>query len=316
MVVAVACDHVFFTYMLPLLFLFGLGSLARGLAIVVLLIVALTGWVKDYVSTLRPKSPPIVRKSLNHLHELEYGFPSTHSSYAVGTAAYLTILALLQSRTESSEQASLYLISIWALSISVLIGRVYCGMHSLIDVYGGAIMGMLVSLPLSIFYTYLDDTIFTTYRGSFIIAAISFVLLYNHPLFYDQCLCYRDTFSAVSVINGVVFGSALYSTFTPPSEPYSKAIYFSLAEFGFLRSFYRTLFGLLSIAAWKYCSTPFLIRLVSPFNPLDRPKDNKNMFGTASRIFESENLARIPIYFGIGFNVVFVVPWLFFLLNI
>ncbi|OMJ13028.1 Dihydrosphingosine 1-phosphate phosphatase [Smittium culicis] len=301
--------------MLPLLFWFGLGSLARGLAIVVLFIVSTTGWLKDYVSTNRPKSPPIVRLSFNSLHELEYGFPSTHSAYAIGCAIYLTIVNLLNNPTFS--YYSIFLLFVWFLAFSVLFGRIYCGMHSPIDVYGGITVGALVSIPLALFYNELEVYVYTTFNGLLICSLITFIIFYYHPTFADKCLCYQDTFSALSVIGGIIYGSFLFSINRPISEKYSDRVYFNYHEFGLAKTLIRIVFGLVVIATSKLISSKIFYNLISKLKMRPKNPDSFNLlFGNSQVIYSPKNISRIPVYFGIGFTVVYIVPWLFYFFNL
>ncbi|PWA00488.1 hypothetical protein BB558_003460 [Smittium angustum] len=323
--VAVACDHVFFTYMLPLLFWFGYGMLARGLSVMVLSTVALTGLVKDYVMTERPKSPPAVKLSFNQSHTQEFGFPSTHSAYVVGTALYLTIINITNNESYSFyTNLSLYflLAGLWILSLSVVFGRVYCGMHSPIDLVGGVLLGTLLSFPLAINSKSLDNYLFFEgLRGPFTISIITALVLYQHPTFTEKCICYEDTFSAISVINGIAFGTYLFSIYKTPSEPSITSLYFNYQEFGFLRTSTRIILGVMLIAVWKTIAASVLRKLSgmvfkNKLQAEQSPNFQLHAFGHSGVIYSIRNLVRIPVYFGIGFLVVFVVPWVYYIIGI
>ena len=106
--------------------------------------------VQDFFCIPRPNAPPLKRITLGS-HHLEYGFPSTHSANAAGMAVFL-YHSLLRwkafiSISGSPDQWSVLddivmntyvmesMISIYAFTI--IYGRVYSGMHTVLDMYTG-----------------------------------------------------------------------------------------------------------------------------------------------------------------------------------
>lgn len=124
--------HSFFLIFLPMAFWIGNARFARGLVNVLAFGVYISGAVKDALCIPRPISPPVTRLVVGTTH-LEYGFLSTHSTNSVSIALYL-YLWLQQMRAEQllptymesklCEAALLYYVG------SVVYGRIYCGMHS------------------------------------------------------------------------------------------------------------------------------------------------------------------------------------------
>jgi len=88
-----------------------------------------TGMVKDFLCLPRPLSPPLQRITMSGLTALEYGFPSTHSANAVSVALYG--LTLLEKSKDSMSGIVRFILQvvIWVYMISVVLGRIYCGMH-------------------------------------------------------------------------------------------------------------------------------------------------------------------------------------------
>ncbi|WFD25402.1 hypothetical protein MNAN1_000366d, partial [Malassezia nana] len=103
---------------------------------------------KDYLCIERPLSPPVRRLVIGSYH-LEYGFPSTHSANALGmsiilyyfltqvrkTMSFLVDYKLMESHTWSkllSYPLPELLILLYAST--VIYGRLYLGMHSLLGV--------------------------------------------------------------------------------------------------------------------------------------------------------------------------------------
>jgi dihydrosphingosine 1-phosphate phosphatase len=66
---------------------------------------------------------------MSGLTALEYGFPSTHSTNAVSVALYcLTLLEKSRAEISPGWRAALQFAA-WLYAASVLMGRIYCGMH-------------------------------------------------------------------------------------------------------------------------------------------------------------------------------------------
>jgi len=66
---------------------------------------------------------------MSGLTALEYGFPSTHSTNAVSVALFcLTALERSKDSIDSTNRLLLQ-VTAWVYMISVVLGRIYCGMH-------------------------------------------------------------------------------------------------------------------------------------------------------------------------------------------
>lgn len=103
-----------------------------------------TGFLKDMLSLPRPLSPPLHRITMSGSAALEYGFPSTHSANAVSVAVY-TLFSLHSPDCTLQPTTRLILESLsYFYAFSIVLGRLYCGMHGFFDVIVGSIMGALV----------------------------------------------------------------------------------------------------------------------------------------------------------------------------
>lgn len=75
-------------------------------------------------------SPPVHRLTMSPSVALEYGFPSTHSTNSISVALFLISMACEKLAPESPVR----LISVIACTfyaVSVVFGRIYCGMHTI-----------------------------------------------------------------------------------------------------------------------------------------------------------------------------------------
>jgi len=88
-----------------------------------------TGVIKDFLCLPRPLSPPLQRINMSGLTALEYGFPSTHSTNAVSVALYC--LTLIETSSDDMSQVTrlLFQAIAYIYALSVVLGRIYCGMH-------------------------------------------------------------------------------------------------------------------------------------------------------------------------------------------
>jgi dihydrosphingosine 1-phosphate phosphatase len=91
--------------------------------------VFVTGMIKDFLCLPRPLSPPLQRITMSGLTALEYGFPSTHSTNAVSVALYCLTLIETSGSTLSPLKKVLLQAVAYIYALSVVLGRIYCGMH-------------------------------------------------------------------------------------------------------------------------------------------------------------------------------------------
>ena len=71
---------------------------------------------------------------MSGLTALEYGFPSTHSTNAVSVALYcLTLLETANHGLSGITKIVLQCVA-WLYAISVVMGRIYCGMHGFLGI--------------------------------------------------------------------------------------------------------------------------------------------------------------------------------------
>ncbi|KAI9489776.1 phosphatidic acid phosphatase type 2/haloperoxidase [Zychaea mexicana] len=131
--------HTFFMIFLPILIWFDSSQMAKSIACMAAFGVFTSGFVKDLVCLPRPLSPPVHRLSMSSSTSLEYGFPSTHSTNSVSAALFMISLAC-ESHSSDSPLRVICIIGAFVYAASIVFGRIYCGMHSLTDVVGGAIL--------------------------------------------------------------------------------------------------------------------------------------------------------------------------------
>nr|CAG8632544.1 7692_t:CDS:10 [Entrophospora candida] len=213
-------NHTFFLIALPIIFWFGYAPFARGLTMVVGLGVVWSGYVKDMLCLPRPLSPPIQRLTVSGTLHLEYGFPSTHTTNAVSITLYFLsfIFSVDEGKAvmEMAEEDGFYNVLIKSIYVTILttycltitIGRIYCGMHSITDVLAGVCIGILSwwtqwGWQNNIEELIVNDSLLVPIGIIFI--GIFTVYIFPEPV--DDCPCFEDCVAFIGVLVGMIFGS-------------------------------------------------------------------------------------------------------------
>ncbi|KAL1969659.1 hypothetical protein VTN77DRAFT_8212 [Rasamsonia byssochlamydoides] len=258
--------HTFFTIFLPILFWCGHTSLGRGMVHVLASGVFFSGFLKDLLCLPRPLSPPLQRITMSGSAALEYGFPSTHSTNAVSVAVYA--LSLLRSPENTlaptvnlALQAFLYL-----YAVSIVIGRLYCGMHGFLDVIVGCGLGTLIAwIQLRYGEMYDEYLVSASAKEVFLIVLIVLVLVRIHPEPADDCPCFDDSVAFAGVFMGAQVGFWHYAnTSIAWSEPSPGTAPYRLSSLGWFKTILRLVIGVLTIFVWREVMKPLLLRILPP----------------------------------------------------
>lgn len=151
--------------------------------------------IKDTFCVPRPFSPPVTRLTVGSTH-LEYGFPSTHSTNSVGTALYiyLWVLAWRQRAPVDGWEASWWWDAGLAFyAFSVVYGRVYAGMHSVMDCAAGSLLGALITLAQWYGFDFIESFLSVPgYTVPVVMTSACLLLVFVHPEPLDDCPCFED----------------------------------------------------------------------------------------------------------------------------
>ena len=274
--------HTFFMVFLPILFWCGYTAVGRGydfplylshnpskrsrMVHVLAAGVIFTGFIKDLLCLPRPLSPPLHRITLSESAALEYGFPSTHSTNAVSVTVY-TLFALNSPESTMHPRFKLLLeILSYSYAVSIMLGRLYCGMHGFFDVCVGATIGALLSIIECTYGEEFDRFIYTdSIKAPAIVLLIILVLVRIHPEPADDCPCFDDSVAFAGVMIGVEFGNWHYAK----SElawnfPVPATVPFSLDSLGWPKTIARIVVGVLMVFAWREIAKPTLLRILPP----------------------------------------------------
>lgn len=196
---------------------------------------------------------------------LEYGFPSTHSTNAVSVAFYaLRLLASNASLLPKTKVALQLLFYLYAFSI--VLGRLYCGMHGFFDVIIGSVLGAGLSLIQCVYGDSIDDFIHAATQSQILIVVlVILVLIRIHPEPADDCPCFDDSVSFAGVVIGVEVGCwHLSGRARAPSSPVSSTVPADLGSMGHTVIVGRIAVGVLTIFLWRGIMKPSLLRVLPP----------------------------------------------------
>ncbi|CAN4096694.1 unnamed protein product [Withania somnifera] len=174
----------FYTTFLPLLFWSGHCKLARQMTLLMALCDYIGNCIKDVVCAPRPSSPPVRRITATEDEKenaLEYGLPSSHTLNTVCLSGFLLhyILSYTQNDDTIAGLAGLAIVCLFVFFVAL--GRMYLGMHSLIDIIGGLAFGLAILAFWLSFHKHIDHFIVSGKNVSSFWAVLSFLLLFAYP---------------------------------------------------------------------------------------------------------------------------------------
>lgn len=286
--------HTCFMVVLPIMFWCGWMEFGKGLVHILATGVFLTGFVKDFLSLPRPLSPPLHRITMSGSAALEYGFPSTHSTNAVSVAV-LGILMLHDPTNTLTTNTKFYLeILSYFYAVSIVFGRLYCGMHGFLDVIIGSLIGIIIGFCEFHCGPILDAWLHETgWRGAITFVLIIIALVRIHPEPADDCPCFDDSVAFAGVMGGleVGFWHYMHSSFAWPAGDR-----FSLAQLGWPTVVARLVSGIMVIFAWREIMKPTMLKTL-PY--LFRAIENRGLslprrfFVNASEYKNIPNILRL-----------------------
>jgi hypothetical protein len=225
-----------------------------------------SGWIKDTLCLPRPLSPPLQRITMSGSAAMEYGFPSTHSTNAVSVALYC--LLMLETHSESINPTLRFGLQIAAYfyAFSIVLGRLYCGMHGFLDVIVGSALGAVLT---GIQWHYEDEIDAFVMNGTWVVPTlillVILVLVRVHPEPADDCPCFDDSVAFAGVTFGIELGNWHYaSQGFGWNYPSPATIPYSFAELGYVKSILRILFGVCLIVVWRESMKRTLLRYLPP----------------------------------------------------
>ncbi|KAK5098838.1 Long-chain base-1-phosphate phosphatase [Lithohypha guttulata] len=252
---------------LPVMFWCGKPYLGRFMTNILAAGVFSSGFVKDLLCLPRPLSPPLTRITMSGSAALEYGFPSTHSTNAVSVAVF-SILLLQDPEISILPQARLYLqVAAYLYACSIVMGRLYCGMHGFFDVVCGSLLGAVVALAQFYLGPIRDEWLFSGEIKNVLISGLIVLLLVRiHPEPADNCPCFDDSVAFAGVVWGLDIGGWHISRtqYVDTAANYPSAIPFNVEQLGWSKVIARIVLGVVSVFVWRAVAKPTLLTILPP----------------------------------------------------
>ncbi|KAG0679823.1 hypothetical protein C6P40_001303 [Pichia californica] len=271
-------SHTFYVIMLPLPVWLGSINLSRDLVIVLGLGVYFTGVIKDLLCLPRPSSPPLKRLTMSHYTSKEYGCPSSHSANATSVSMILFLHTFNNNSFSPIIKYLIYSFFTWYW-FTLIFGRIYCGMHGLVDISLGILVGIFtVSFRLALKpiwdFILLSPKSNLSFLTPPILSSIYYSIIYFHPIPIEQCPCFEDSVAFIAVLLG--FDLSYWSL--KPSNLNSKyssldlnqlyllspaKINYDYSKLGITFTILRILIGILSVITWKTISKPLFTSIIN-----------------------------------------------------
>ncbi|KAH9737678.1 hypothetical protein WN944_004660 [Citrus x changshan-huyou] len=327
----------FYTGFLPLVFWSGHVKLARHMTLLMAFCDYLGNTIKDTVSAPRPSCPPVRRVTATKDEKenaLEYGLPSSHTLNTVCLAGYLLhyVLSYSQNNYAVTQFAGVALLCLLVGLIAV--GRIYLGMHSLVDIIAGLALGLAVLAFWLTVHEYVDNFIISGHNVLSFWSALSFLLLFAYPTpeLPTPSFEFHTAFNGVTL--GIVAGVHLtYYQFHHEAAPLIFSPQLSIPAF-----VGRILVGMPTILLVKFCSkalakwivpvisntlgipiksTSYIPMLNAPVKGKESDKikqssyAQKLFFFSGQDIFDVDTGIRFLQYAGLAWSVVDLAPSVF-----
>ncbi|KAF1866493.1 hypothetical protein Lal_00017876 [Lupinus albus] len=174
----------FYTAFLPLLFWSGHGQLARQMTLLMAFCDYTGNCIKDVVSAPRPLSPPVRRVASTKDEEdnaLEYGLPSSHTLNTVCLSGYLLHYVLIHTQIQGPYVNYLGFSLVCLFVALIGLGRIYLGMHSLVDILAGLVLGLGILAFWLVIDEHIDSFVTSGQNVTPFWVALSFLLLFAYP---------------------------------------------------------------------------------------------------------------------------------------
>ncbi|KAM7524620.1 hypothetical protein LguiA_014522 [Lonicera macranthoides] len=325
----------FYTAFLPLLFWSGHSKLARQMTLLMAFCDYIGNCIKDVVSAPRPISPPVRRVADTKDEKenaLEYGFPSSHALNTVCLSGYFLHYVLSNTQNRDTFAGVVGFAMVCLLVGLIGFGRIYLGMHSLVDVIGGLAFGLTILAFWLYVHEYVDNFVISGQHVTSFWAALSFSLLFAYPTPELP----TPSFEYHTAFNGVALGIVTGIQQTYHQFHHEKVQRIFTPQLSILAFLGRILVGIPTILLVKLCSKTFAKWILpiaanvlgvpvrsSGYIPVLTPAGKKIskgrqlgyvqklLFFSQEESFDVDTGIRLFQYGGLAWSVVDLVPSLF-----
>ncbi|KAJ2965011.1 hypothetical protein NQZ79_g162 [Umbelopsis isabellina] len=288
--------HTFFMIFLPLLFWFGYPELGRSLVTIMAFGVFWSGFIKDFMCLPRPLSPPVHRLTMSSSVALEYGFPSTHSTNSISVALFLMAWIYEHASPEDPFRTlGLVVLSIYA--VSVVFGRIYCGMHSITDIVGGAILAFILYWGQWTFRDQFEQIVTGDSYWIFLSVPLLFIMVGIHPDPIERCPCFEDSVCFLGVLIGLLPASwfCAHSSFSQAAFGVTSGSRSSTGTSLLLISILKVIVGVAILFMWRMaCKTVCYFILPPIYRAFNLPHRKFEIGARTYKNLRHANIHPIP----------------------
>ncbi|XP_026710668.1 sphingosine-1-phosphate phosphatase 2 isoform X2 [Athene cunicularia] len=166
---------------------------------------------KDILKWPRPLSPPVVKLEMRT--DAEYGMPSTHAMAATA----ISFSFLIATVNQYKYPFELGLVAAFVFSTLVCLSRLYTGMHTVLDVIGGALISAVLLVLLYPAWDMIDHSLLTSPFCPLLSIVVPLVLCYNYPKLDYYSPTRGDTTTILGAGAGATVGFWLNNQYIAPA---------------------------------------------------------------------------------------------------
>uniref|UniRef100_A0A8C5JMI6 Sphingosine-1-phosphate phosphatase 2 n=1 Tax=Junco hyemalis TaxID=40217 RepID=A0A8C5JMI6_JUNHY len=228
-------EEIFYITFLPFTYWNIDHSVSRRMIIVWSIVMYIGQVSKDILKWPRPLSPPVVKLEMRT--NAEYGMPSTHAMAATAISFSFFIATMNQYKYPFE----LGLAAAFVFSTLVCLSRLYTGMHTVLDVIGGALISAVLLVLLYPAWDTIDHLLLTSPFCPLVSIVVPLVLCYNYPKLDYYSPTRGDTTTILGAAAGATVGFWLNNQYAAPAHTgtsaqpglplASSAVVFVLARF-------------------------------------------------------------------------------------
>ncbi|NXE09255.1 SGPP2 phosphatase, partial [Lophotis ruficrista] len=205
-------EEIFYITFLPFTYWNIDHSVSRRMIIVWSIVMYIGQVSKDILKWPRPLSPPVVKLEMRT--DAEYGMPSTHAMAATA----ISFSFFLATVNQYKYPFELGLVAAFVFSTLVCLSRLYTGMHTVLDVIGGALISAVLLLLLYPAWDAIDDFLLTSPFCPLVSIVVPLILCYNYPKLEYYSPTRGDTTTILGAGAGATVGFWLNNQYAVPAD--------------------------------------------------------------------------------------------------
>ncbi|KFR01609.1 Sphingosine-1-phosphate phosphatase 2, partial [Opisthocomus hoazin] len=205
-------QEIFYITFLPFTYWNIDHSVSRRMIIIWSIVMYIGQVSKDILKWPRPLSPPVVK--LERRTDAEYGMPSTHAMAATA----ISFSFLIATVNQYKYPFALGLVAAFVFSALVCLSRLYTGMHTVLDVIGGALISAVLLVLLYPVWDTIDHLLLTSPFCPLLSIVVPLVLCYNYPKLDYYSPTRGDTTTILGAGAGATVGFWLSNQYAVPAD--------------------------------------------------------------------------------------------------